>query len=252
MNEKSCEKKVLTIAGSDPSGGAGIQADLEVFHSLKVTGFSAITAVTAQNDQRFFSLNPVPSTLLREQLRSVVSRRRPDVIKIGMLGTEENVFAVYRFLEEEKFDKVVLDPVFRSSTGAVLLVPKGIAIVKQFLIPRVTVVTPNLDEAEALTGMKVRTLDQMKEAALSIFVAARGVKGVVIKGGHLEGDPTDLLYDGKEWRLFASRIRFPKRVHGTGCVYSAALAASLALGEPMEEAVQKAKDYVTGWIRNRD
>src|SRR3989338_396949 len=188
MSEESCGKIILTIAGSDPSGGAGIQADLRVFDHLKMEGRSAVTALTSQNAERFFSVNPVSSTLLREQLRSVLNPPRPAAVKIGMLGTEENVLAIYRFLEVEKLGPVVLDPVLKSSTGAILLEPKGVALMRQFLIPLATVVTPNLDEAEALTGLKVRTINQMKEAALRLFVACRGVRGVVIKGGHLEGE----------------------------------------------------------------
>lgn len=240
---------VLTIAGSDPSAQAGIQVDLQVYHSLKVRGLTAITAVTAQNEGRFYSMNPVPSTLLREQLRSIVDHHKPNAVKIGMLGTEENTLAVYRFLESVKIAKVVLDPVFRSSTGAVLLVPKGIAILKQFLIPHATVVTPNLDEAETLTGLRVQTIEQMKEAALALYNACPGVKVVVIKGGHLEETASDVLYDGDDWQIFASRIRFPKEVHGTGCVYSSALTAYLAKGLPIPQAVKMAKEYVTNWIR---
>lgn len=242
---------VLTIAGSDPSGGAGIQADLQVFYALKARGVSAISAVTAQNEGRFFSVNPLPSTLLREQLRAVVAPHRPDATKIGMLGTEENVLAVYRFLEGEPMNNVVLDPVFRASTGMILLEPKGIAILKQFLIPMVTVVTPNLEEAEVLTGIKLGNVDQMKEATLSLHETCRGVKAVVIKGGHLEGEATDVLYDGRGWHLYASSARFAKRVHGTGCVYSAALAASLAHGKTIPDACRLAKEYATEWIRKR-
>ena len=244
-------RTVLTIAGSDPSSEAGIQVDLQVFHSLRVKGISAITAVTAQNEERFFSLNAVPSTLLREQLRSVVSHYRPQVVKIGMLGTEENVLSIYRFLEAEKFGKVVVDPVMRSTTGAILLVPKGVAIMKQVLLPLVTVVTPNLDEAEALTGLKVRTVEQMKEAAHALHASCRGIRAVLIKGGHLEEESTDVLYDGRDWHLFVSHIRLPKEVHGTGCVYSAALSAYLARGQSIERSAKLAKDYVTNWIRKK-
>jgi len=244
-------KCVLSIAGSDPSGGAGIQVDLLVFRSLSVQGLSVVTAVTAQNDKRFYSLNPVPSTLLREQLRAVLQFKRPDAIKIGMLGTEGNVLAVFRFLESEKFEAVVLDPVQQSSTGAVLLPAKGMAILKDFLIPKVTVVTPNLDEARTLTGLKVRTIDQMKEAALNLYDSCRGVKAVLLKGGHLEGDPIDVLYDGREWHLFEPRERLSHPVHGTGCAHSAALAAYLARGESIPSATRKAKRYVTAWMRSR-
>lgn len=213
---------------------------------------SAVTAITAQNDERFYSMNPIPSTLLREQLRSVVTRYRPSVVKIGMLGTEENVMGVCRFLDSEGITQVVLDPVLKSTTGAVLLVPKGIAILREFLIPRATVVTPNIPEVEVLTGLPASNVDEMKEAALRLHRACRGVKTVLVKGGHLENEATDVLYDGSDFHLFVSRTRFAKRVHGTGCVYSAALASYLARGETIPEATRQAKQYVTAWIRKHN
>jgi hydroxymethylpyrimidine/phosphomethylpyrimidine kinase len=245
-------KTVLTIGGSDPSAEAGIQVDLQVFNSLKVRGISSITAITAQNDERFYSLNPIPSTLLREQLRSVVGRYRPDVVKVGLLGTVENVMAVCRFLEKENIDQVVLDPVFKSSTDAVLLVPKGVAILKDFLIPKVLVVTPNLSEAEALTGLKVTSLDEMKEAAAHIYSNSKGVKAVLIKGGHLKDQATDLLFDGTDSKIFTSKTKYSKHVHGTGCVFSAALASHIARGEPLDRATKLAKTFVTDWIRRHN
>lgn len=244
-------KTVLTIAGSDPSGSAGIQIDLQTFQTLGVHGLTAITAITAQNEQRFFSLNPVSSRLLREQLHAITAAHRIDAVKIGMLGTEENVLAVYRFLEQADIGRVVLDPVLKSSTGAVLLDPKGIAILREFLIPRSTVVTPNLDEAEILTRMKVRSIDAMKEAALHLHTVHKGVKAVLIKGGHLKEEATDVLYDGRDWLLFPARRRYSRDVHGTGCALSAAIAAHLARGYSLEKSVDRAKEYVTTYIRIR-
>ena len=244
-------KTVLTIAGSDPSGGAGIQVDLQTFHTLGVHGMTIITAVTAQNEKRFFSLNPVPSRLLREQIHSILETHRIDAIKIGMLGTEENVFAIYRFLEQNKEAKVVLDPVLKSSTGAVLLDPKGIAILREFLISHSTIVTPNLDEAEVLTKMKVRSIDGMKEAALHLYTVHKGVKAVLVTGGHLKDEATDVFYDGKDWRLFPAARKFPRPVHGTGCALSAAIAAHLARGYSLERSVERSKEYVTTYIRER-
>ncbi len=172
-----------------------------------------------------------------------------------MLGTEENVFAVYRFLEqlqkEEKMPKVVLDPIFKSSTGAILLDPKGIAILTQFLVPLVTIVTPNLEEAEVMTRMKVRSVDQMREAALHLHTVHRGVKAVLIKGGHLKDEATDVLYDGKDWALFTARKRFSRDVHGTGCALSAAVAAHLARGYSLEKGIERSKEFVTDYIRLR-
>ena len=244
-------KTVLTIAGSDPSGGAGIQVDLQTFHTLGVHGLTAITAVTAQNEKRFFSLNPLLSRLVREQIHSVSGDQNIDAIKIGMLGTEDNVYAVHRFLEQSKVTKVVLDPVLRSSTGAILLDPKGIAIMKNFLIPRSMIVTPNLDEAEVLTGMKIRSIEAMKEAAFHLHTVYKGVKSVLIKGGHLKEDKTDVLYDGRDWTLFPSRRKFPRDVHGTGCALSASIAAHFARGYSLEKSVALSKEYISTYIRTR-
>lgn len=244
-------KTVLTIAASDPSGGAGIQVDLQTLHTLGVHGVTAITAITAQNEKRFFSLNPVSSRLLREQIQAVSATRRIDAVKIGMLGTEDNVLAVIRFLDQSQISKVVLDPVLKSSTGAILLEPKGIAILRDFLIPKVTLVTPNIDEAEVLTKMKVRSVDAMKEAALHLYVAHKGVKAVLIKGGHLKEEATDVLYDGTDWLLFPARRKYSRDIHGTGCALSAAIAAHLARGYSLEKSVDRAKEYVTTFIRIR-
>lgn len=252
-------KTVLTIAGSDPSGGAGIQVDLMTFHSLGVHGVTAVTAITAQNEKRFYSMNSVTSRLLREQLQAILATHRIDAIKIGMLGTEDNVFAIYRFLEQfkteykdkDKMPKVVLDPVFKSSTGAVLLDPKGMAILTQFLVPLVTIVTPNLDEAEVMAKRKMRGVEDMREAALHIHTVCRGVKAVLVKGGHLKEDPVDVLYDGHDWTIFPSRKKFIRGAHGTGCALSAALAAHLARGYSLEKAIERSKEFVSDYIRAR-
>ncbi len=243
-------KTVLTIAGSDPSGGAGIQVDLLTFQTLGVHGMTAITATTCQNEKRFFSVNPVSSRLLREQLRAITDTHRIDAIKIGMLATEENTLAVFRFLEQMKEVKVVLDPVLKSTTGALLLEPKGIAILKQFVIPLSTIVTPNLDEAEELTKLKVRTIEQMREAALHLYVAYPGVKAVLVKGGHLKDEPTDVLYNGRDWILYSGK-RYARGIHGTGCAFSAAVTAHLARGYSLEKSVERSKEYVADFIRLR-
>ncbi len=246
-------KTVLTIAGSDPLCGAGVQIDLATFQKIHVQGVCAVTAVTAQNKERFYSLNPVKARLLREQLQAVSETVRLDAIKIGMLGTEENVFAVIRFLEKMEElhgpQKVILDTVFRSSTGMVLLEPKGVEILRQFLIQKCTLVTPNLDEAEKLTRLKVRSVEAMKEAALHLHAAHPGVQAILIKGGHLEKEATDVLYDGDEWTFFPARRKYDRDVHGTGCAMSAAIAAYLARGENIKKSVEKAKEYISLYIR---
>lgn len=236
---------MLTIAGSDPSGGAGIQADLRTFRDMGVRGLAVVTALTAQNERQFFSLNAVSPKILRQQLQAV-SGIKIDAVKIGMVGTKENVVAVARFLKQIKGAKVVLDPVFRASTGAILLEPDGIPALKKLLIPLATVVTPNLDEAEILTGMKVRSPEEMKEATQALHQSGRGVKAVLIKGGHLKGDPVDLLYDGRNTHLFTGK-RWPgPSPHGTGCVLSSAITACLAKGLGLRASVGKAKRFVFG------
>lgn len=242
-------QNILTIAGSDPCGGAGIQIDLETFRRLEVRGFSAITALTAQNEERFFSLNPVATTLIREQIRAITESYQIDAIKIGLLGTEQAVMSMIRFLETRPAPLIVFDPIIRSSTGSLLTDPRAVGFIRELMIPLVTVVTPNIDEAEALTRMTIRTVDDMREATLQIYQTSRGVKGVYLKGGHLDlAEPTDVLFDGVSWKLYASRIRYPKPVHGTGCVFSAALSAYLAKGLPIADAAAKAKEYITDWI----
>ncbi len=257
-------KTVLTIAGSDPSGGAGIQTDLLTFHALGVHGLSVITAVTAQNHKRFFSLNPVSSQLVREQLQAVaplmvegMRKKVCDAIKIGVLATEDNVLTVRRFIEQFQKDlgdrapKIVLDPVFKSSTGHILLDPKGIAIMTQFLIPRVTLLTPNLDEAEILTKMKVRSVEAMREAALHIHTVYKGVQAVLIKGGHLKTQPVDVLFDGDDWSFFLPPKKFLPGVRGTGCALSAAIAAHLARGYSLHKSIERSKEFIAEYIRAR-
>ena len=227
--------KILTIAGSDPSGGAGVQADLRVFQELGLCGQSVITAVTAQNEKMFIAVNPVSPRVLREQLQSV---GRCDYVKIGMLGTKANVQEVIRYLKKTKPKVVVLDPVFRSSTGAVLLPPEGIRLLQKELLPLCTLVTPNLAEAETLTGLRVCTIENMKEAAQRIQC-----QSVLIKGGHLKGSATDVLYDGKKFYEFTSQ-RFKKSFHGTGCVLSSMILSYLALGYSLKQSVEQAKSII--------
>ena len=250
---------MLTIAGSDPSGGAGIAVDLTTFHALGVQGLPVVTAVTSQTESKFFSANPLSGRLLREQMRAVleIHHEHPiDAVKIGMLGTEENVLAVYRFLLQSKIPQVVLDPVLKSSTGAILLDIKGMNVLRELLIPLATVLTPNLDEAEALTKLQVRSLETMKEAALHLHSAHNGVGAVLIKGGHLKKEslpesqgPTDILYDGQDWTEFPSKKKFSRDVHGTGCALSAALAAHLARGESLQQSVKGAKEFVIHYLQ---
>lgn len=241
-------KTVLSIAGSDPSGGAGIQADLKTFCAYKVYGMAAITALTSQNTVGVDDVYPVPSACLIKQLDAIHEDLRIDAIKIGMLGTMENVGVISRFLEDAELNNVVLDPVLISTSGWTLLEEDAIRFLKESLFKRCTLVTPNLAEATILTGIKVRDVSSMKEAAKALFIDT-GIKNVLIKGGHLEGKAIDILFDGAKFEVYdAPRVH--KVAHGTGCTMSAAIAAGLARGFDIKEAVAKAKDYVLKGIKS--
>lgn len=248
---KRFDKTVLTIAGSDSCAGAGIQADLRTFEALGVVGVTAITAITAQNSERFFSVNAVPPRVLREQLHAIQSRLSVDAIKIGMLGTEDNTYSVVRFLERYPCPFVVLDPVFKSSTDMILLNPRGIAILRQFLLDHCFLVTPNLSEASLLTDVPVTDVSSMKKAARTLVKSHPGLKAALVTGGHLPGTPVDILYDGGNFFEFEKGPRFPRDVHGTGCVYSSAITAYLATGCSLVSSVEKAKSYITKYISER-
>jgi len=239
-------KKVLTIAGSDPSGGAGIQADLATFSAFHVQGFSAITAVTAQAPSSVRGVFPVPPSFVVEQIEAVTGAFAIDAIKIGMAAKGETLTAIAELLDRLTISTVVLDPVISSSGGFPLLEGDGVPALRA-LLPRVHLVTPNLHEASQLTGREVATEEDMGVAAERI--SAMGPAYVLVKGGHLRGKAVDILYDGEEiTRHVAEKVG--REMHGTGCVLSAAIAASLAKGETMTGAVEKAKEYVTGLIRS--
>lgn len=241
-------KTVLSIAGSDPSGGAGVQADLKTFCAYTVYGMAAITALTAQNTVEVKDIFPVPSTFLVKQLKAIFEDIRIDAVKIGMLGTLDNVVAVSHFLEEANIPNVVLDPVLVSTSGWSLLEEDAIRLMKETLFKLCTIVTPNLMEASVLTGMKVADVNSMKEAANDIYTKT-GVQNVLIKGGHLEGKATDILFDGKKFEIYEAP-KGPKPAHGTGCTLSSAIAAGLARGFDMKTSVSKAKDFVLKGIKS--
>lgn len=241
-------KTVLSIAGSDPSGGAGIQADLKTFCAYKVYGMAAITSLTSQNTVGVQDVSHVPSSFLVKQLKAIHEDIRIDAVKIGMLGTLENVIAVSQFIEETKVPNVVLDPVLISSSGKPLLEEDAVQIFKDTLINLCTIVTPNLMEASILSGMKITDVNSMKEAATSLFMKT-GVKNVLIKGGHLEGKAVDILFDGIKFETYEAP-KVPKPTHGTGCTLSSAIAAGLARGFDLKTAVSKAKGYVLAGIKS--
>jgi hydroxymethylpyrimidine/phosphomethylpyrimidine kinase len=235
-------KVVLSIAGSDPSGGAGIQADLKTFSAFGVYGLSVITSLTVQNTRGIREVFDLPPAFIRKQLNSVYQDFTIDAVKIGMLGTKGAVEVVRQLLAAKNQKNIVLDPVLRASTGKELLKEEGIELLKRKLLPLARIVTPNLTEAAIFSGLEVRDLPSMKEAARRI--KALGVKSVLIKGGHLPESATDLFYDGRDFIPFKAK-RIKGEFHGTGCTLSSAIAAGLAKGGSMKKAIQEAKQYLT-------
>jgi hydroxymethylpyrimidine/phosphomethylpyrimidine kinase len=236
----------LTIAGSDPSGGAGIQADLKTFHQFGVYGEAVVTLVTVQNSVRVSRVEVMPAALVTEQIAAVVEDIPPGAAKTGALGSAEVVRAVARAAAGFAFPLVV-DPVMVSKHGLPLLPEDAVRAMRDDLIPVATLVTPNVPEAEALTGSRIRTLVDVRAAAQAIY--AEGPRAVLIKGGHLDGDAVDVLFDDDGFQEFAAPRLGTRHTHGTGCTYSAAIAAGLARGLGLAEAVGRAKRFVHEAIR---
>lgn len=240
-------KKVLTIAGSDSCGGAGIQADLKTMSALGVYGMSVISAVTAQNTQGVTEVQEIKKEIVEAQMRAIFDDIEVDSVKIGMVSNSEIIKTIKNILIEYKIKNIVLDPVMISKSGYYLLRPEAITELKS-LIKIADIVTPNIPEAEELTGMKITNEEEMKSAALKIN--EYGVKNVLIKGGHRCNDSTDILYyDNKFLALEGERIA-TKNTHGTGCTLSSAIASFLAKGYSMDKAVQLSKDYIQNAIKN--
>jgi hydroxymethylpyrimidine/phosphomethylpyrimidine kinase len=233
----------LTIAGSDPSGGAGLQADLKTFAALGVYGFSAMTEVIAQNSSRVFRVAPVNPGLVAAQIEAIAIERKPNAVKIGALGTAAIVKAVAKSIIEHRLAAPVLDPVLISSSGTRLLTRAGQGALIAEIFPIARVVTPNIPEAAMLTRIQIRAAVDVREAARRIV--KMGVRAVVIKGGHLSADSPaiDLLYDGRSFTAL-NAARIDSDAHGTGCAFSAAIAAHLARGRDLESAVRGAKQFV--------
>jgi hydroxymethylpyrimidine/phosphomethylpyrimidine kinase len=231
---------VLAVGGSDSGGGAGIQADLKALHAVGVHACTAVTAVTAQDSSGVHGSWPVPVEALRAQLRAVLDDLGADVVKTGMLPSAAAVAAV---AEEVGDLPLVVDPVGVSSTGHELTPPDALAALRDVLLPRALVVTPNLAEVAALTGRPVRGRDDLEEAALAVLEL--GPRWVLVTGGHLPGEPVDLLHDGTTAHFLPGRRVATRHTHGTGCTLAAALAGHLALGADVPTAAQRAKELVT-------
>jgi hydroxymethylpyrimidine/phosphomethylpyrimidine kinase len=241
-------KRVLTIAGSDSGGGAGIQADLKAITLLGGYGMSALTALTAQNTVGVQAIHEVPSGFVEAQIDSVLSDIGADAIKTGMLANAQIIEAVARKIRQYGVKKVVVDPVMVAKSGDALLRKDAREVLIKKLIPLSLVVTPNLPEASVLAGFKVATIEEMKKAARRIFEL--GAKHVVVKGGHLKGSAIDLLYDGKRYVEIEGKRVVTQNTHGTGCTFSSAIATLLARGESVQSAVRKAKTFITMAIQS--
>ncbi len=250
--------KVLTIAGSDPCGGAGIQADLKTFFARGVYGLSAVTAVTAQNTVSLDGVFPLPAEFVKLQISSVMSDIGADVWKTGMLVNKKIVETVVEEAARYKIKQLVVDPVMVSKTVGRLLEKEALKSLVKKLLPLAAIVTPNIDEAKELTGLKITNVNEMKKAA--VILHKMGAKNVLIKGGHLEKiHPSsliihhsiviDILFDGKRFHEFTAPKINTQNTHGTGCTLASCIAAELAKGKNIKEAVGTAKNYVNVAIK---
>ncbi len=246
-HDKTIIPRALTIAGSDSGAGAGIQADLKTFAALRVYGLSALTAITAQNTQGVHAVQDLPPELIRAQIDAVLEDIGADVAKTGMLSSPAIIEEVARCVSRWNL-RLVVDPVMMAKSGDPLLQPEAVTTLSTALLPLAEVITPNLYEAEVLTGQRIETLDDMRAAAQVIY--ALGPRHVVVKGGHRVADPVDVYFDGERFvELRGDRI-LTRHTHGTGCTFSAAIAAFIARGLPVDAAVAGAKNYITEAIRH--
>jgi len=240
-------KRIVTIAGSDTGGGAGIQADLKTIAALGGHGMSVITALTAQNSLGIQSVYPIPLPFIEAQMDAVFSDLGADAVKTGILWDGDVVKLVAKKMKHYRVDKLVVDPLITATDGTPLLDEGGRDALRRELFPLVSLVTPNLPEAAALAGMEVRTIEEMREASKRI--RGYGAAAVLVKGGHLEGEPVDILLDEEGYTEFRSERMGVSNVHGTGCVLSAAIATALAQGASLQEAVQQGRGVTIASIK---
>ncbi|HJU04273.1 MAG TPA: bifunctional hydroxymethylpyrimidine kinase/phosphomethylpyrimidine kinase [Nitrospiraceae bacterium] len=242
-------KQVLTIAGSDSGGGAGIQADLKAFAANGVYGMSAITAITAQNTEEVTDMFELPVSIIEAQIDAIFDDFEVAAVKTGMLSSAPIINAVAKMLRPQNVMNLVVDPVMMSKGGQALLKPDAMEALTRELIPMALLVTPNVPEAERLSGLAIKTLNDARQAAKAIHKL--GCRHVLIKGGHLLAERgTDLLYDGRFFNIYKGEFIDTPHTHGTGCTYASAIAAQLARGKALPDAVQTAKTYVTEAIRH--
>ncbi len=239
---------VLTIAGSDPSGGAGIQADIKTISAYELFATSVITSITAQNSKGVQATFDVSPEEVEAQLNAVLADGKPAAVKTGMLGNETLVVSIARLLKRARVKNLVVDPVIKSTSRKTLLSKKGVEALKEKLLPMALLVTPNIPEAEILSGVRIaRSQDRLKAARA---ICKFGVRNVLIKGGHSKNRADDFFFDGKRYEVFKGTRIGKRNWHGTGCVLSAAIASGLALGLDLSSAIQKAKGFVTAGIMN--
>lgn len=244
---------VLSIAGFDPSGGAGILADIKTFAAFGCFGTAAITSLTSQNTVAVYGAYHQTPEIVRAQIEPILSDFDIAAVKTGMLPTRETIALTADIITQHRLSNVVVDPVIRSTSGYDLIDDAAVVALREKLLPLASVITPNLAEAERLTGQEVKNLAQMKYAAAKIHEACysaprtprSALSSVLVKGGHLDDESVDVLYDGSGIRLFHGPKIASRNTHGTGCTLSSAIAACLAQGSDLSEAVQRAKAYVT-------
>ncbi|WP_195937976.1 bifunctional hydroxymethylpyrimidine kinase/phosphomethylpyrimidine kinase [Romboutsia sp. 1001713B170131_170501_G6] len=237
----------LTIAGSDSSGGAGVQADLKTFSAIGTYGMSVITAITAQNTKGVFMVEDLSKEIIKKQIEVVFDDIRPKALKIGMVSSEEIIKEIAKTLDKYKPENLVIDPVMISKSGYSLLKPEAKKSMIDYLIPMAYIITPNTPEAEEITGIKINSVEDMKLAGQKILEL--GPKFVLMKGGHLDGDAVDILIGKDVFEVYKSERLNRKNTHGTGCTLSSAITAHLALGYDICESVKRSKEYITNAIR---
>ena len=248
MMTPTTRPKAMTIAGSDSGGGAGVQADLKTFAALGVYGASTLTAITAQNTVGVTAVHEIPTNVIRAQIDAVLTDIGADAVKTGMLSSSAIIECVADALEHWGVSALVVDPVMVAKSGDSLLQEEAVGALRSRLLPLALVVTPNIPEAEVLTGMNISSDADVRNAARA--VVGMGAKVVVIKGGHREGPATDIFFDGSEFHEFTTPRIDTQNTHGTGCTFASAVAAGLAKGMPVLDAVGTAKEYVTEAIRH--
>ena len=240
-------KKVLTIAGSDSSGGAGIQADIKTITCHKMYAMSAITALTAQNTTGVYGVQEATPEFVGQQIDCIFNDIRPDAVKIGMVSSSKIIKVIVEKLKQYNAESIVVDPVMVATSGSPLLEKEAMSTLINELLPMGTVITPNIPEAEILCGFKINNQDDMLRAAKKIATSIKG--GVLIKGGHFSNTADDLLYiDGKEVWYKQEKI-YNENTHGTGCTLSSAIACNLADGYSIEDSIRNAKSYITGALK---